>query len=231
MQYFARKVKVNEMPKSLRNAPLYLAYGIYAENMNSVIDKLHDNTQLCPITINDKILIYERQVKSWFLDVAFKLFEEDGEKNEGKSEDETFYTNSFVALMIGISYIEGVQQYKEGRSSRNRGNKVCFRRGFREIFENVNTTTNNEQLTNNQIDAFYSSARCGLFHNGMTGGNIVLRYDCGSPIFFEGIDLIRVNPWLFLEYIKSDFERYIEILNDESNEEAREKFSGLFSLD
>lgn len=58
-----------------------------------------------PENIDDKIIIYERQVKGWFLQPTLKMVKY---KPEHKG---------FLVLMSCISYFEGVEQYKTGITS------------------------------------------------------------------------------------------------------------------
>lgn len=82
--------------------------------------------------LDTKILVYEDMVKTWFLEVGKYL----SLKNKVKLNGEEFSTNEagFVILQIAISYIEGNQQYREGKSSFPRDSENFFITGFRRIF-------------------------------------------------------------------------------------------------
>ncbi|WMC93216.1 hypothetical protein [Kineothrix sp. MB12-C1] len=201
------------MSKSLSNAPLYVAPYIYAHSPTCVVDEQNGDKQLYPLTTNNKILIYEREVNGWFLDVASELIDKDMNNNT--------INNGFVALMILFSYIEGVQQYKMGMSS-NRHSEQFFCDGFKEIFTDIDTE-------DNLIKNLYRNARCGLFHNGMVGNQILIDYKFDLAINFN--DTIKINPLLFLNAIQLDFNRYITLLKDENNQEIRKKFIAIFSID
>lgn len=75
--------------------------GKYENGTPIVIDELN-NLRLDPNNIEDKIKIYEREVKEWFLEPTLKLL-----------NDENVFNNSFLILMTCMAYIEGVEQYKE----------------------------------------------------------------------------------------------------------------------
>ncbi len=80
------------MPKQLRNYPIYIApeiRGFIDNNGRPVVFDERTNRNLDPNNIDDKILIYERQVKDWFLNRASKLI--CGNKN------------GFIVLMISIT--------------------------------------------------------------------------------------------------------------------------------
>ncbi len=197
------------MPKRIReHMELYIApsiKGIKNDNGINLWDK--DNNQYNPNCIDDKIKIYKNQVEGWFLNHAETLL------NSGNN-------GSFTAFMIAISYIEGVQQYKEGRSSNGRS-KTTFKKGFKNIF--------GRRYSTSDINRLYTEARCGLFHNGMTGGDIILKSDWGCAIEFLNEDII-INPRLFVDEIKKDFQSYLYDLSNLQNVELRRKFDNMFSV-
>ena len=97
------------MSKRIRKEPLNIAPNIVGQIIEHedqkkylVIDR-ETGDSLNPSDPFDKIKIYERQVKGWFLNRATELVE--GENN------------GFIVLMICISYFEGIQQMREGRKS------------------------------------------------------------------------------------------------------------------
>lgn len=95
------------MPKRLRTDPIFIASDILGKiNINGSTDvrDLRTGRTLDPNNEFDKIYIYERQVIDWFLKPATNLSRY---KNKNKG---------FIVLMICISYLEGVEQYRRGRS-------------------------------------------------------------------------------------------------------------------
>ncbi|MCB8817382.1 hypothetical protein [Desulfosporosinus shakirovi] len=197
------------MPKRLRNYPVYLAPKIHG-HMNEDIPEIYDekrNEYLDPNNIDDKIKIYKRQVKGWFLDRGSRLLR--GENN------------GFVVIMISASYIEGVQQYIAGETS-ERNSRDFFKRGLERIFS---LSVDDEKLND-----FYKQVRCGLFHNGMSGGQVIISNESEHPIDFSQTGTIIINPKRFLNEIRNDFNRYISLLKDVGNIDEREKFNRMFSV-
>ena len=97
------------MAKKLRqNQSIYIApeiTGSLNNNYEPVVLDERNNNYLDPRSIDDKTIIYERQVLEWFLKPAQNLIRYRN-KNKG-----------FIVLMICLSYLEGVEQYRQGRSS------------------------------------------------------------------------------------------------------------------
>jgi len=197
------------MPKQLREYPIYLAPQIKGHIKPDGGYEVYDektNTYVNPQDIDDKIKIYERQVKGWFLDRASDFL---------KNED-----NDFIVLMIAISYIEGVEQYRTVNGN-GEGSRRVFTRGLRRIF-----SLSEEQT---KLDEFYDQVRCGLFHTGMTRNKVILRRSFEKPIDFSEPCVIKINPKKFLFEVKKDFDKYIEILKNRENAVDRGNFDRLFS--
>lgn len=199
------------MPKRLRDEPIYLASEILGDHdnyCNVVILDERTGTKLNPDDIDDKIIIYQRQVEEWFLNCAISLCHR---KN-----------NNFVVVMIATSYIEGVEQYRNGRLS-NDQSRQCFSNGVRRIFGMKN-------VSNGQLNMLYKHLRCGLFHNGMSGDAVVLSRNFNSALSFSIRGTIDINPKLFLNAVVQDFNQYIIDLRNQNNTELRDNFDAMFSI-
>lgn len=196
------------MPKRLGREPIYIAPDIvgYIDEMgNPHIHHEITNENLDATNPFHKIQIYERQVNGWFLDQAEKLIRYN---NQNKS---------FIVLMICLSYFEGVEEYIVGRFSNGRS---------REYFRNSVNRVYPGQFSDRQIDDLYGEGRCGLFHNGMVRGQIIIRNDFPNSIEFDN-ERIRISPAKLLRDIKIDFEAYIRLLKEDEN--ARNNFDNLYT--
>lgn len=196
------------MPKRLGTDPIYIAPGIsgYIDYLGNpqVIDEA-TNTILNPHDAFDKITIYERQVKGWFLKEADKLIRY---RNQNKG---------FIVLMICLSYFEGVEEYKTGQSSHNRS-RHFFRNGIERVYPG--------RFSENQLDKLYGEGRCGLFHNGMVRGQIVIKNSFPNSLEFDN-QRIKISPTKLLRDIKNDFDNFITLLRQDQN--ARNNFSNLYT--
>jgi YesN/AraC family two-component response regulator len=202
------------MPKKIRrNEDIYLAPGILGRYENDepvAIDENNGYERLNPGNLADKIRIYKREVEEWFLNPAANMLGQES------------FRNSFIVLMVCMSYIEGVEQYKTGTSS-NSGSKAFFVRSFKRLYPN--------RFQDKHIEKLYSKARCGLFHNGMVKGGVIFNNDYNEPIEFEDDgETIRINPQILLSNIKNDFERYINELTNSANATTRGKFDRMFTV-
>ena len=163
--------------------------------------------------LDTRILVYEDMVKTWFLQVAKYLCLKNKVRINKNGE---FDTNEagFVILQIATSYIEGNQQYREGKSS-NRNSMNMFRRGIKRIF--------NLKHKNNLIDKLYEQVRCGLFHDGMTRKLVTIDGNYKKSIILSNKS-IKINPYKFLNKIEDDFDNYILELKDTKNTKLKRNF-------
>lgn len=198
------------MPKRLRNYQIYLAPKISGLIKPDGSPDIYDEKMaecLNPSNIDDKIKIYERQVKEWFLERAFRMLKG---RNSG-----------FIVLMICISYVEGVQQYINGQSS-DRQSRNVFKQGLNRI--------SSLNVTQDKLDNFYNQVRCGLFHNGMSGSQVIISDGFLQAIDFSEDNTIKINPRLFLSEIRKDFAIYISKLKNSANVNERSNFDCMFSI-
>ena len=180
----------------------------YAIN-NEIYDKRNVNGS--SLNLNDvqtKIKIYEDRVSGWFLEIAEKL----------KSDNEA----GFVILSMAIAYIEGNQQFREGKMSENNSKKF-FIKGVRRIFDK-------ENVPEDILKDYYKQIRCGLFHDGMTRGNVVISGEFPDPLRYTN-GIIKINPHKFLGKIKEDFQRYVSDLEQGYDKKLIENFVKRFDLE
>jgi len=154
--------------------------------------------------IETKILIYEDRVKEWFLEIGKKL----------KQDNEA----GFVILQIALSYIEGNQQFREGKTSQGKS-KLFFRKAMKRIFNELFRNRNTDAI----LDKFYEQARCGLFHDGMTRRFVTISGEFENALIINDSN-IMINPHKFLDKVYNDFEDYVTQLKNKDNKELIERF-------
>ena len=209
------------MPKQIqRDRKIYLAPEIIGEYNNHepvVYDERNGNVELNPRDVGTKITIYEREVQEWFLNPATQLLSENS------------FNNSFIVLMVCMSYIEGVEQYKTGVES-SRRSKECFIDSVNRLYP--------DEFTDRELGKLYSKSRCGLFHNGMVKGGVIFSCDYDRAIeFLDKGEIININPDILLQRLQADFKNFINELRlgiaPNANEELKvlnESFNRMFTV-
>lgn len=196
------------MAKKLRDGiTIFVAPGITGklEHGRPIIQDISSHSLLDPNSIDDKITIFEKQVNGWFLSIAGKL-----------TNDDDAY---FVVLMVATAYIESIQRNIDGLSRKGKSTPT-FIKGFKTIFNYTNES---------QIKKFHDEVRCGLFHEGMTKGKVILNKKINTPFDFSDPAIINVNPVEFLAKVKSHFTQYIARLKKPTETVFRNNFNASFS--
>lgn len=129
--------------------------------------------------------------------------------------------SGFVILSIVIAYIEGNQQFREGEPSYGTSKKK-FITGIRRIF-------NKQDISEEVLIDYYKQIRCGLFHDGMTKENVFISGDFKNPLSYNN-GVIMVNPKLFLDAVKNDFENYIDLLKYSTDNSHLRRFTKRYNL-
>ena len=176
---------------------------------NEVYDKRKKNNKKLDLNdVKTKIKIYSDRVGGWFLKIGENL----------KKNNEA----GFVILSIAIAYIEGNQQFREGKLSENNSKKF-FIKGLRRIFDK-------ENVSEDILKDYYKQVRCGLFHDGITKSNVLISGDFQEPLrYINGI--IKINPHKFLDKIKEDFQRYVNDLEQDYDKKLTSNFIKMFDLE
>ncbi len=197
------------MSKKLRvNEVIYIAPGISGmldENGDPIVFDERKKVSLDPRNIDDKIKIYKRQVKEWFLKPAARFL-------RGNN-------NGFVVLMICMSYLEGIEQYRRGQNTDNGGSRAFFVSALENIYPGRYNRYNLEEL--------YREARCGLFHNGMVRGKIIMNSEFTEPLDFPDPTTIKVSPKKLLADINNDFAQFL--VSIKTDRQIRSNFDRMFS--
>ena len=175
-----------------------------------IVQDITTGRNLDPKNVDDKILIYERQMKEWFINRAIDFKQV---RNAG-----------FIILMVATSYIEGIQQNIEGKKSKGTS-KESFVESFRTIFKL-------RKKDNSKIKSFYDQVRCGLFHDGMTRDKVILDKYSPYAIDFSDPDIIKINENKFIDRAKRHFNIYLKKIKSPRNpfeHKLRQNFDESFS--
>ena len=176
-------------------------------NNSSEVFNTKSNRKYPKNDIDTKILIYEDRVKNWFFIYGENLQED--------------LNSGFVVLQIAITQIEGIQQYKIGNSSDGNSCEI-FKRGIKEIFSL-------DHSYNDLIVEFYKQCRCGLFHDGMTRENVLIKNSFNNALEFNG-SKIMISPNKFFNKILDYFNKYLNDLKDRNNLQLRSNFNNIFQI-
>jgi hypothetical protein len=154
-----------------------------------------NGVEKCYNDIDVKIDIYQARTEGWFFDVAKQMIK------HGMSPGD------YIAIMVSLSYLEGVQDFREGSETPQGKSGDWFKKSAKRVFHNQ---------TDEVIDRLWKETRCGLFHAGFTNGKVYLSHEKSEAIKQDG-ELIFINPKIFLDSVADDYRKYISELSDQSN--------------
>ena len=181
-------------------------------------------------SIEDKIDVFEDQVNGWVLNHAKIL----------TSEQNPYRRHCGIAvLMIVGSYFESLGAFLRGESSERRSRQF-FAIGLQNVFPDIlkaageEKTADPEKVFSDFAGTFYAELRCGLFHEAMIRGRIViapaseLAGTIGLATVIDThahkIATIVIDPERFLAHVANHFAEYVQNLRDPSQAELRRNF-------
>ena len=164
-------------------------------------------------TLDDKLEVFIARVEGWQLGVARRMIEKDIEGRE------------LALLLILTSYFEMIGKYVEGYIG-NDQSRHFFKRGLREVFHDIEPTE--AELMN----SLYENLRCGLYHAGRPGSNVILNDAAPGAIGYQQKhDLIMISPTTMLEDIEIHFRSLAEALRNATNSSLRSNVEKRFDHD
>jgi hypothetical protein len=172
----------------------------------SEIEDTRDGRRRRESEYDAKVDVYEDRVRFWFLDIA-------------KSHvARGMAPGDYVALLIALAYVEGVEQYRRGKPTPGMQSGEWFKAGVSRIFPDATPDARNR---------LWSAARNGLFHIGFTKGPTLVSHDQPRAIAIVG-RYLKINPAAFVGGVIKDFEAYVRMLRDDPLGGAAAKFTAVW---
>ena len=188
--------------------PLFVSENYrWYEATNEFMD-IRDKTRYRDSEFDSKIRIYEDRVNHWFLRLAIPMV------NVQSPHD-------YIALSIALSYIEGVEQYRRGKSTPIGKSGSWFKKSAKRIFS---------MASDDAIKRLWEEVRCGLFHCGFTVGKTYISHNYEQPLEIDN-DRLNINPQKFVEATIEDYDGYVkELRESKPNDNIRKNFLNLWDI-
>jgi hypothetical protein len=165
----------------------------------SEIEDIRNGNRRPESAYDAKVDVYEDRVRFWFLDIA--------RSHVAKGTA----PGDYVALLIALAYVEGIEQYRRGKPTPTGKSGEWFKAGVWRIFPHV---------APDAINKLWVAARNGLFHDGFTKGPTLVSHGQSGVIAIVG-RYLKINPATFVGGVIGDFESYVRMLrNDPSGKTA-----------
>jgi hypothetical protein len=159
---------------------------------NSDFPKNYDDWPL-----DDKIKLFEAQILGWQLNIADEIINNPKDKHPHAG---------FAVLSILLNYFEMLGGYLDGIERDT--TRKHFKIGLIHVFPVLKDRKD-------IIDILYKEARCGMYHVGITGKNIILTRNFDTPIatISDNTGLhIAIDPHSLTKELIQHFKQYVVML-------------------
>jgi hypothetical protein len=161
------------------------------------------------LSFDEKVTIFRDQILGWQLDIG------DACINGGL---EVMRHSGFAVLSIVFSYFEMIAKMQEGYRG-TRKVRPYFNRGVIDVFPELRCAA--PVVRNEVLRILYQSARCGLYHGGLTQRRVSISADYEKPMIYDvHARSVRINPHILVPHLKSHFRNYIKALTSSSEHEG-----------
>lgn len=190
-----------------------------------VSPKYQDIDFSSPLTIDQKIILFEDRVIGWQLGIANQVINGDS-ISTGRPNENSIHGSGFAVLSIVFSYFEMIAKFSDGYTEKDKS-KEYFNKGVHQVFQELDNYPAIE--VTNLLTILYEGVRCGLYHDGMIGSKIILTIDLESAIGYDPQNhLLIINPHRLPIALINHFSTYIKELKDPSNITLRLNFEKKF---
>lgn len=178
-----------------------------------------------PLELEDKISIFIDRVKTWQLDIAEYLIENNPD-------------SGFATLSIVLSYFEMIGKYLKGYEDRF-CSEYHFQIGVKEsILSSIKDSKDEliQAIFANFLLILYKGGRNGFYHVGMPDKKILLTGDMGDTFKYLNVTnpdemAILINPRILVKHLKQHFSKYESDLRNEANVSLRRNFEKRFDYE
>lgn len=148
-------------------------------------------------TVEDKINLFEDQVLGWQLGIANDIINVNADENRHAG---------FAVLSILVSYFERIGKYIDGYTQTNRS-EYYFNHGLIDVFPELDGAGWAKKI-------LYSDVRCGMYHEAVIGGQIILTRQFNQPITIvnQTQPYIAIDPHTLTTALIEHFKNYIHKL-------------------
>ena len=175
-----------------------------------------------PLSLESKIQIFRERTLGWQLDIADACI--NGRQDANEVQLGPIPHSGFAVLHIVLSYFEMIAQMKGiYLEIPNKGKRNYFMAGVLDVFPDLRHY--DPAVTDEVLRILYVSARCGLYHAGMTAKRVSLAKSEPEPLSYYARDRhLTINPHALVRVLRQHLKSYVTELRDPQNQELRQAF-------
>jgi hypothetical protein len=197
--------------------------------MGKMLISPHKNSNefIPPLTINQKIILFEDRIIWWQLAIANRIINGKPDSN-GMADEDMIPDSGFAVLSILLSYFELISKFITGYIGTGQS-ALFFKKGVHQVFPQINSFPS--EVLDGLLSTLYKDVRCGLFHSGKTNSKIVLSGELDAALAYEAkSQMLIINPHKLAPALLHHLQAYISKLRDPANTELREYFERRFDF-
>lgn len=174
-----------------------------------------------PLSLDDKIRVFEDRVLGWQLRIADELYS--GVEDAGGNRIPSLIKhNGFAVLYIILSYFEMIPKFEAGNFSEVSG--IWFKRGVMAVLPEV--AGNPDEIS--ILSGMWKGARNGLYHSAMTKKNVFISGEANCLDYDQANKQLTINPGALARRSIVHFKDYIARVRNPANVTLRKNFEAKF---
>jgi len=149
-----------------------------------------------PPTFEEKVKVFHSRMRGWKLDIADAMI--NGYTARDGSKVPSIPDAGFAALDVMFSYFESIGKYSVGFTGDGESGKH-FKIGLHFVFPSIaqHDDAHGIKFVENTL---WKAVRCGIYHAGMTQGNVFITGDIQNPIEIPAdYKVIAINPHILVK--------------------------------
>jgi hypothetical protein len=169
---------------------------------------IKDSDVSIPPTFEEKVRIFNARMVGWKLAIADALIngytDTVGSKHPGIPEA------GYAVMDIIFTYFEPIAKYACGCLHDNKSG-VFFKKGVHLVFPRLNESVDAKAVKYVE-ETLWEAVRCGIYHSGMTKGNVMITGEIQKPIYVQSDQSLAINPHLLVKAVMAHLEHYTKQL-------------------
>lgn len=181
-----------------------------------------------PLTIEDKISIFEDRTIGWQLGLANRVIN-GSQESRGQVDASAIPHSGYAFLHIVLSYFEMIAKFRDGYARQGRSDHY-FKQGAYAVFSELQNHP--QHAVEELLSALYGGGRCSLYHGGIADSTIVLTGELNAAMAFDAQNgKLIINPHRLAPALIAHFRSYIRKLREPGSTELRAKFEKRFDYE
>jgi len=182
-----------------------------------------------PPTFEEKVKVFHARMRGWKLDIADAIV--NGYNDPEKKFHQAIPDAGFAAMDVMFTYFEPIGKYLEGFTGDGQSG-LHFKKGLHAVFPNLMNHGDADGIKFVE-DTLWKAVRCGIYHAGMTKGNVFITGEIQNPIEVPSdYKIVAINPHILVRALRAHVDGYKkELLSGGNHSEVATRFIARYDHD